>query len=126
MIGRRCAMFALGGLLILVLTVNIYFIRMIVENSPGKPDSKNLPVIEPKMNKVEFSTKPSENVQRSQKSITKDMEERVKAEMRTLPSKYFKQNSSYAILLDRLLNELRTMPSARDDIWNIPNNNVSK
>ncbi|XP_033228336.1 glycosaminoglycan xylosylkinase [Belonocnema kinseyi] len=123
MIGRRCAVFALGGLLILVLTVNIYFIRMIVESSPGKPNSKNLPVIEPKMNKVDFSTKPSENIERFQKSITRDMEKKIKAEMRTLPSKYFKQNASYAILLDRLLIELRTMPNARDDIWNIPNNN---
>ena len=126
MIGRRCAVFALGGLLILVLTVNIYFIRMIVESSPGKSNSRNLPVIEPKMNKAEVSTKPNENIQRSQKSITRDIEEKIKAEMRTLPSKYFKQNSSYAILLDRLLIELRTMPNVRDDLWNIPKNNVSR
>ena len=78
------------------------------------------------MNKAEVSTKPNENIQRSQKSITRDIEEKIKAEMRTLPSKYFKQNSSYAILLDRLLIELRTMPNVRDDLWNIPKNNVSR
>lgn len=125
MIGRRCAMLALGGLLILVLTVNIYFIRMIVESSPDKGNLKNLPIFEPKVSETEVSTKPKENIQRSQKSITRDMEEKIKAEMRTLPSKYFKQNSSYAILLDRLLIELRTMPNVRDDLWNIPNNNVN-
>lgn len=118
-------MLALGGLLILVLTVNIYFIRIIVESSPSKDIMKNSPNFEPRINEAEVSTKPKENIRRSQKSITRDMEEKIKAEMRTLPSKYFKQNISYAILLDRLLIELRTMPNVRDDLWNIPNNNVN-
>ncbi|XP_063983492.1 glycosaminoglycan xylosylkinase [Diachasmimorpha longicaudata] len=121
MIGRRCALFALGGLLILVLTVNIYFIRMIVENSPEKSYSRNLPVSGEK-NGENLGTKDEEK-KGVGKSMTREMEEKIKAEMRLLPSKYFKRNSSYAVLLDRLLAELRIMPNAQKDIWSIPNNN---
>lgn len=123
MIGRRCALFALGGLLILVLTVNIYFIRMIVENSPEKSYSRNLPVSGEKSgNSIAAKAGEKKGVRRS---MTREMEEKIKAEMRLLPSKYFKRNSSYAVLLDRLLAELRIMPNAQKDIWSIPNNNVS-
>ena len=126
MIGRRCALFALGGLLILVLTVNVYFIRMIVESSPEKTESRNLPVSDDKSsNNEENPGKTSENNRAVKKSVATEMEERIKAEMRLLPSKYFKRNSSYAVLLDRLLTELRTMPNVQDDIWSIPSNNVS-
>lgn len=99
---------------------------MIVESSPNKMNmKKNSLIFKPKINEAEVSTKPKENIKRSQKSLTRDIEEKIKAEMRTLPSKYFKQNTSYTILLDRLLIELRTMPNVRDDLWNIPNNNVN-
>lgn len=125
MIGRRCALFALGGLLILVLTVNVYFIRMIVESSPEKTDSRNLPVSDDKTNNDNNSAKTNDNTRTVKKSVATEMEERIKAEMRLLPSKYFKRNSSYAVLLDRLLTELKTMPNVQDDIWSIPSNNVS-
>lgn len=130
MIGRRCAFFALSILLILVLSVNIYFIRMIVETSSSSRRiySRNLP--EPKSGQNSFmSTRFNEKNQqdRSQlRSIVKDISEKIKEEVRTLPSKYFKQNSSYTLVLERLLAELRIMPNVREDIWNIPNNNVSK
>lgn len=127
MIGRRCAFFALSILLILVLSVNIYFIRMIVETSSSSRRiySRNLP--EPKSGQNSFmSTRFNEKNQqdRSQlRSIVKDISEKIKEEVRTLPSKYFKQNSSYTLVLERLLAELRIMPNVREDIWNIPNNN---
>lgn len=127
MIGRRCALFALGILLILVLSVNVYFIRTIVESSSQKTYSKDLPVSVPKA-RQEFSTS-SRPVEKNShlllKSIAKDMSERIKEKIRTLPSKYFKQNTSYSLVLERLLAELRIMPNIREDIWNIPNNNVS-
>lgn len=124
MIGRRCALFALSILLILVLSVNIYFIRMIVEDSSSHK-TKNLP--EPKA-RQDPSTSSRSNEKDSQlqlRSIAKDIGERIKEEIRTLPSKYFKQNTSYTLVLERLLAELMIMPNVREDIWNIPNNNVS-
>lgn len=127
MIGRRCALFALGTLLILVLGVNIYFIRTIVDNSSQRIYSRNLPVSEPKA-KQDLPTSSRLNEKDSLprlKPIARDISERIKEEIRTLPSKYFKQNTSYSLVLERLLAELRIMTSARENIWNIPNTNVS-
>lgn len=137
MIGRRCALVALGGLLILVLTVNIYFILMIVDNSSDKLYGRNSPVANDKLqdnsynnNKVNSDNNNDVNINSNndksheKKSLTHEIEEKIKAEMRLLPSKYFKRNSSYALLLDRLLAELKIMPNTQDDIWSIPNNNV--
>ncbi|KAK0179688.1 hypothetical protein PV327_005419 [Microctonus hyperodae] len=123
MIGRRCALVALGGLLILVLTVNVYFIRMIVENSSEKLYSGMLSQSNEKTKDENFIPMDNNKSLRDKKSMTREMEEKIKAEMRLLPSKYFKRNSTYVILLDRLLSELRTMPNTQDDIWSIPNNN---
>lgn len=125
MIGRRCALFALSILLILVLSVNLYFIRMIVESSSShRQYGKNFP--EPKarqdLSTSRFNDKDS---QLQLRSIARDISEKVKEEIRTLPSKYFKQNTSYTLVLERLLAELTIMPNVREDIWNIPNNNVS-
>lgn len=124
MIGRRCTFFALSILLVLVLSVNIYFIRMIVENSSShRIHTKNLP--EPKA-RQDPSTSLRSNEEDSQlRSITKDIGERIREEIRMLPSKYFKQNTSYVLILERLLAELAITPNVREDIWNIPNNNVS-
>lgn len=132
MIGRRCALIALGGLLILVLTVNIYFVRMIVDSSPdnnnnnnnNKYYTKSIPISNDKNNdNTQF--KLNSRLKNNRKSITREIEEKIKAEMRLLPSKYFKRNNSYGLLIDRLLTELRIMPNVQEDIWNIPNNNVS-
>lgn len=124
MIGRRCVLFALSILLILVLSVNIYFIRMIVEDSSSHR-TKNL--LEPKARQdSSISSRSNEKDSQLQlRSITKDIGERIKEEIRTLPSKYFKQNTSYTLVMERLLAELTIMPNVREDIWNIPNNNVS-
>lgn len=130
MIGRRCAFFALSILLILVLSVNVYFIRMIVETSSTSRRiySRNLP--EPKSGQDSFTSSRSNEKDLQDRpqlrSITKNISEKIKEEVRTLPSKYFKQNTSYTLVLERLLAELRIMPNVREDIWNIPNNNVSK
>nr|XP_012228875.1 PREDICTED: glycosaminoglycan xylosylkinase [Linepithema humile]XP_012228876.1 PREDICTED: glycosaminoglycan xylosylkinase [Linepithema humile]XP_012228877.1 PREDICTED: glycosaminoglycan xylosylkinase [Linepithema humile] len=123
MIGRRCALFALSILLILVLSVNVYFIRMIVDSaSSQKTSSRNLP--EPKARQDPSTLRSNEKDPQPQlKPILKDISERIKEEIRTLPSKYFKQNTSYTLVLDRLLAELKIMPNVREDIWNIPNNN---
>lgn len=128
MIGRRCALFALGILLILVLGVNVYFIRTIVESSSQKIYSKDLPVSVPKV-RQDFSTS-SRPIQEGDshlrlRPIAKDLNERIREEIRTLPSKYFKQNTSYSLVLERLMTELRIMRNVGEDIWNIPNNNVS-
>ncbi|KAG7209343.1 hypothetical protein KM043_015446 [Ampulex compressa] len=124
MIGRRCALFALGGLLILVLTVNIYFIRMIVESSSQRAHSRNLPVSQSRSDQdPTTSTQINENPRSRSKSIMGEMGEKIKAEIQTLPSRYFKQNASYVIVVERLLAELRIMPNVHENIWNIPNNN---
>lgn len=128
MIGRRCTLFALSILLILVLSVNIYFIRMIVESSSShRIYAKNLP--EPKARQDSSTSSRSNRSEKDSqlqlKSNAKDISERIKEEVRTLPSKYFKQNTSYTLVLERLLAELTIMPNVREDIWNIPNNNVS-
>lgn len=130
MIGRRCAFFALSVLLILVLSVNIYFIRMIVESSSSTQRiySKNIP--EPKAGQDPFTSLQSNEKdlqdQSQMRLIVKDINEKIKEDIRTLPSKYFKQNTSYTLVLERLLAELKIMSNVREDIWNIPNNNVSK
>lgn len=56
------------------------------------------------------------------KYSTGEVERKIKSEIRDLPSKYFKQNASYALLLERLMFELRTMPNVQRDIWSISNN----
>lgn len=125
MIDRRCALFALGILLILVLGINVYFIRTIVDSPSQKTYSKDLPISIPKA-RQEFS-RSSWLVERDSRlrPIVQDMRERVKEEIRTLPSKYFKQNTSYSLVLERLLTELRITPYVRQNIWNIPNHKVS-
>lgn len=127
MVGRRCAFFALSILLILLLSVNIYFIQMIVESSSRKINSRNIP--EPKSEQNHFTSLRSNEKdlqdQSQLRSIVKDINEKIKEEIRTLPSKYFKQNTSYTLVLERLLAELKIMSNDHEDIWNIPNN-VSK
>lgn len=125
MIGRRCALIALGGLLILVLSVNVYFIRMIVESSSQKTSSKGMPVSQLKPEQEQLISQVEQNLQIPQKSVANDMAKKIKEEIQILPSKYFKQNTSYAIVLERSLTELRITPNVRENIWNIPNNNVS-
>ena len=126
MIGRRCALFALSILLILVLSVNIYFIRMIVESSSShRMYAKNLPESKARQDPSMPSRSDEKDSQLQLKSIVKIIGEGIKEEIRSLPSKYFKQNTSYTIVLERLLAELTIMPKVREDIWNIPNNNVS-
>ncbi|KAF7998008.1 hypothetical protein HCN44_009406 [Aphidius gifuensis] len=127
MIGRRCALFALGGLLLLVLTVNIYFVRMIVDNSldnnnNNKYYTKTLPIINIKNDntKIKLNNRLKNN---NRKIITKEIEDKIKSEMRLLPSKFFKKNNNYILLIDRLLNELKIMPNVQKDIWSIPNIN---
>lgn len=124
MIGRRCVLLALGILLILVITVNIYFIRIIVENSSQKSQFKNLPLVEENY-LPGSSLRKNENSRNFQKSVGEDINEKIKEETRILPSKYFKQNTSYLIVLERLLSELKIMDNAHEDIWSIPSNNVS-
>ncbi|XP_015189808.1 PREDICTED: glycosaminoglycan xylosylkinase isoform X2 [Polistes dominula] len=123
MIGRRCALLALGALLILVITVNIYFIRIIVENSSQKSQIKNLPLVEENyVQGPSSSLRKNENGKGSQKS--EDVHAKIKEEIQMLSSKYFKQNASYLIVLDRLLSELKIMDNVvHEDIWSIPNNN---
>ncbi|XP_034945348.1 glycosaminoglycan xylosylkinase [Chelonus insularis] len=121
MIGRRCTLIALGGLLILVLTINVYFIRMIVENSSETSFSRNLPVSDEKIK--DANTVDNNKIEPTKKSIIREIEEKIKAEMRLLPSKYFKRNSSYVILLDRLLTELKVLDNTQNDLWSIPNVN---
>lgn len=125
MIGRRCALVALGGLLIFVLSVNVYFIRMIVESSPQKTSTKGMPVSQLKPEQEQSISQAEQNLPVPRKSVVKDMADKIKEEIQILPSKYFKQNASYAIVLERLLAELRIMPNDHENIWNIPNNNVS-
>ncbi|KAG5326230.1 XYLK xylosylkinase, partial [Pseudoatta argentina] len=126
MIGRRCALFALSILLILVLSVNIYFIRMIVESSSShRMYAKNLPEPKTRQDPSTPSRFDEKDSQLQLKSIVKIIGEGIKEEIRSLPSKYFKQNTSYTIVLERLLAELTIMPNVREDIWNIPNNNVT-
>ncbi|XP_033333638.1 glycosaminoglycan xylosylkinase [Megalopta genalis] len=123
MIGRRCALVALGGLLILVLSVNVYFIRMIVESSSQKTSSKGMPVSQLKSEQEQLISNVEQNLEVPQKSVARDMARKIKEEIQTLPSKYFKQNNSYAIVLERLFAELKVTPNVRENIWNIPNNN---
>ncbi|XP_047344059.1 glycosaminoglycan xylosylkinase [Vespa velutina] len=126
MIGRRCALFALGALLILVITANIYFIRIIVENSSQKSQFKNLPLIEENylLGHSASSLRRNENGRNFlQRSAGQGINERIKEEIEILPSKYFKQNTSYLIVLERLLSELKVMNNEHEDIWSIPNNN---
>lgn len=97
---------------------------MIVENSSEKAYSQSLPVSNDKNKNGNAAANSNNKFRYIKKSLTREIEEKIKAEMRLLPSKYFKRNSSYVILLDRLLAELRTMPNTQKDIWSIPNNNV--
>lgn len=124
MIGRRCALLALGALLILVITVNIYFIRIIVENSSQKSQFKSLPLVEENyLQGPSSSLRKNENGRGSQKS--EDIHAKIKEEIQMLSSKYFKQNTSYLIVLERLLSELKIMDNVvHEDIWSIPNNNM--
>ncbi|KAG5345218.1 XYLK xylosylkinase, partial [Acromyrmex charruanus] len=105
-------------------SVNIYFIRMIVESSSShRMYAKNLPEPKTRQDPSTPSRFDEKDSQLQLKSIVKIIGEGIKEEIRSLPSKYFKQNTSYTIVLERLLAELTIMPNVREDIWNIPNNN---
>jgi len=126
MIGRRCVLFGLGILLILVLSMNIYFIRMMVESSfSQRTYVRNTLDLNTRQDFSTLSRFNEKNSQLQLRPIVRDISEKLKEEIRTLPSKYFKQNTSYTLVLDRLLAELRIMSNIREDIWNIPNNNVN-
>ncbi|XP_015521061.1 glycosaminoglycan xylosylkinase [Neodiprion lecontei] len=125
MIGRRCALIALGGLLVLVLTVNIYFVRMIIEDSPHKRNTKYPENSD--INKIQEQgavvTKMKINKGSNVRTSSINAEKRIKLQMRTLPSKYFKPNANHTLLLDRLLAELKIVPNVQEDIWVIPQRN---
>jgi len=87
--------------------------------------AKNLPEPKARQDPSTPSRSDEKDLQLQLKSIVKIIGEGIKKEIRSLPSKYFKQNTSYTIVLERLLAELTIMPNVREDIWNIPNNNVS-
>ena len=53
------------------------------------------------------------------------MIKKIKEEIQILPSRYFKQNVSYTVVMERLLTELKIMPNVQKNIWSIPNSNVS-
>ncbi|XP_020279625.1 glycosaminoglycan xylosylkinase isoform X2 [Pseudomyrmex gracilis] len=118
MIGRRCTLFALSILLILIVGVNVYFIRIIVENSSSQ---KKLPELKTKQDTLTSSWT---NEKKSKlKRMVDDIDIKIKENIRLLPSKYFKQNTSYVLVLERLVAELKVMSiNVREDIWNLPNN----
>lgn len=99
MIDRKC-FYILTVLLIFVLTVNVYFIRIVVENLVEKTSP---PVVFKKITSID--------------SIGR----KINQDVQNLPSKYFKQNLSYTDLLDDLLNELRIKKNSLKNLWSIPN-----
>lgn len=124
MIGRRCALVALGGLLVLVLTVNIYFVRMIIEDSSQKVNTKN-----PDETKADESQRQTSATDEKPK-ITKKASSsasyvKIKTQIKNLASIYFKPNSSHVSLVNRLLTELKILPNEEENIWGIPHSNVS-
>lgn len=99
---------------------------MIVESSSQKTSSKGMPISQLKPEQEQLISQAGQNLQVSQKSVAKDMIKKIKEEIQLLPSRYFKQNTSYVIVLERLFTELKIMPNAvQKNIWSIPNNNVS-
>lgn len=85
-----------------------------------------MPISQLKPEQEQLISQAEQNLQVSQKSVAKDMIKKIKEEIQLLPSRYFKQNTSYVIVLERLFTELRIMPNAiQKNIWSIPNNNVS-
>lgn len=85
-----------------------------------------MPISQLKPEQEQLISLAEQNLQVSQKSVAKDMIKKIKEEIQLLPSRYFKQNTSYVIVLERLFSELRIMPNAvQKNIWSIPNNNVS-
>ena len=115
MISRRCLLLALGGLFTLVLIVNVHFIRMIVESS-SQPFENNLPVTRSKTNN---SIHKNDELQSTK---MKQMEENIRNKVQTLPSKYYRINASYILILDQLFSELKTGNFVQNDIWNVSNN----
>lgn len=85
-----------------------------------------MPISQLKPEQEQLISQAGQNLQVSQKSVAKDMIKKIKEEIQLLPSRYFKQNTSYVIVLERLFTELKIMPNAvQKNIWSIPNNNVS-
>ncbi|XP_012253531.1 glycosaminoglycan xylosylkinase [Athalia rosae] len=125
MIGQRCALTTLGGFLLLVLTVNIYFVRMIIEDSPQKYNTKKLENSELRVidRRGIADTKIKVNQVSNTATSSHRAEERIRAEMKILPTNYLKQNSSHVLLLDRLLAELQIIPHGQEDIWSISYSN---
>lgn len=84
-----------------------------------------MPISQLKPEQEQLISQAEQNLQVSQKSVANDMIKKIKEEIQILPSRYFKQNASYTIVLERLLTELRIMPNVQKNIWSIPNSNVS-
>lgn len=97
---------------------------MIIEDSPQKRNTKN-----PENSRVKVihrgtaDGKAKSNRVSNVATSSRNAEEKIKAKMRTLSPKYLKPNSSHALLLGRLLAELKILPSAQEDIWSIPHSN---
>lgn len=93
-----------------------------VENSSTQ---KKLPELKIKQDNIFTSSWTNEKKSKLRRMVD-DIDNKIKENIRLLPSKYFKQNTSYVLVLERLMAELKVMSvNVREDIWNIPNNNVS-
>lgn len=82
-----------------------------------------MPISQLKPEQEQLIFQAEQNLQVSRKSVAKDMIKKIKEEIQILPSRYFKQNVSYTVVMERLLTELKIMPNVQKNIWSIPNSN---
>lgn len=118
---RRYFRVALSGVFVLVIFANVYFLNVVVQSSSDteysegdKLRSKNL--LDSTTNNNKFDG--------TKISKIKFMESQIEAKLRSLPAKYYKQNSSYISILKNLVTELQTDDVKRDDLWTLPNDVV--
>lgn len=124
MIGQRSVfVIALGGLLILVLTINMYFIRIILESSSQKTQLKSLPVpLQSKIGKPGFTLRIVEsNSPELHNAAFMNTAKEIQRQIGSLSPKYFMQNETYLLVLDRLMSELKIMTNIKGNIWDLPN-----
>lgn len=119
---RRYFRVALSGVFVLVIFANVYFLNVVVQSSldteyseGDKLRSKNL---------LDSTTNNNNKFDGTKISKIKFMESQIEAKLRSLPAKYYKQNSSYISILKNLVTELQTDDVKRDDLWTLPNDVV--
>ncbi|KAK7873562.1 hypothetical protein R5R35_008802 [Gryllus longicercus] len=125
-IKRQCALLSLTALFLLVLSANMYFVYLIVEEkSPnvvtGKENGGSKPEQYANLVAIKKTVKPATKVKISKvvqhRNATIKAMKNIQQKVTVLPSKYFKTNLMYKKLMQELIDDLKPTADISTTLW---------